>query len=277
MKTQTMKNCSLSLTASVLAILIICSATVAKAEKETVTSYKQKVGLWEDDKAWSSGSVPLEGETAVVTNGTEVTVEDAISDEPSVVRVGNNAKGGVLKISVGGQLAMKNAFQVATAPGSQGQVEVLGSLNCGSSFYGASNNGDDSTNATIVVAGQGELSWKYLGKLGHNGAATLRLEGGEARVTGGDLQIASGGTVEFVLDKEGASEIFLQNRLVWEAGAKLIVDGTKFEGQRGRWQLISSSGFDAGAWDSSSVIWKGWGKREPIIKATRDGLKLTLK
>lgn len=272
-----MKPYSMTVPASVFALLLLCSITGAKAEKESVTSFQQKVGLWQDDSAWSTGSVPLEGETAVITSGTEVTVEDAITDEPSIVRVGNNAKGGVLKIGADGRLAMEVALQVATAAGSQGRVEVLGQLNCGRLFFVASNNGGDSTSATIMVAGQGELSWKHLGKLGYRGEATLRLEGSQTSVTGGELQIASDGELEFVLDAEGASEITLQKGLVWETGAKLTVDGTQFDGQRGSWQLISASRFDAGSWDDSAITWKGWGGRKPTIKATRNGLKLTLK
>ena len=195
-------------------------------------------GKWATAGNWNEG-VPAAGQRAVITGGNTVTVSSETPATGSIV-VGN---GTAATLDMTGGKLTAETTHVSTYQGEYTATINLsgGQLDAGVLMVSA--NGDGSQSGVVNVSG-GTLTFKFA-FVGTTANGQFIIQGSKAeKLIGNNLQVGKTGELKFVLDANGVQKLYLNSRLIPNAGAKLTVDATAYKGN-GPVTLVEAKGGNA--------------------------------
>lgn len=231
-----------------VSITSICSVFLSCLSLNAATlSFSVSSGDWSDIANWKVGSaaataIPGPDDTAVVTSAREAVVSSVIGSAPGILRIGNNADGGTLRITAGALSATN--FQAATAASSTGHLVLSGgSLTVGNSSLFSANGTVTGTSSTLTING-GNFTWGNTLNIGNTGTTLATVSGNTATITGVNIIAGAGTTFAFNVASGGVTPYVGTGTMEIASGATLVVDLAGYSGVGGSFGLFE--GFTGG-------------------------------
>jgi len=263
-----------------VAVILLCwmwSMPCLGGAENTTTLFLNTTGdgLWGTAANWSLDAVPTATNHAVINNGRVATVAANSPGLVDTITVGNDAVSNTA-LHIEAALSV-NTFRVASAPNAVGHVQQThGGVSVSKELQIAATDAGADT-GTYTISG-GRLSFYRHGHLtiGTQGQGRFTVEGSSpAGISGTRVTLGRQGTLEFRLGMLGVTSLGLIEMLTVDPGGQLVVDGSAYEGLDGYFPLILTNNV-TGGFESTNVVFTGFGGREPALVLQDDGLWLRL-
>lgn len=225
------------------ALAALCASAFAAPKtsgQPTEIRFEAASGDWAKAGNWQGGKLPGPDNSAAVRKNAVVTVSSAVP-ECFGFTIGAPGKGASVYLEKGAVVKTKANFSVGlNADKSLGICLMRGGeleAGTGVSFFAATGIGCSATNSgrgEMTISGGILRGGVVVGSsLANTGTGKLCIVGSAAKIEGkasdkGHFQISSFGELAFVFDEKGVTCVKAGRTVVFQPGAKLTVDASKF-------------------------------------------------
>lgn len=236
-------------------------------------------GDWNTPANWSTGQLPPMGSIAIVGGGGPVDrvarVAQPVDNPVGLVRVGNNANGGILRIKEGGDLRLFSLNMAVGPANARGDLEVTGGR---LRIQDLTEAAFIQPNASVrVVVTGGTFDWgRHLFLSRPGSTAEFMVHGSSIRsVRGESVTLGPGAHLAFELDADGVTPIGVDRYFNNQQGSRITVRRGNFEGDLDEHPvLLVRTGMPMREWSTGDVVLEGFDDPLPEVFFTDEGLVL---